>query len=264
MRKAVTRATGRLLNRALRPLGLELVRYHPLARRVRSRGTLAEALAQAVRLGCRPRTVVDVGVADGTPELYASFPRARHLLVEPLPEFEGALRGICGRYEAEYVLAAAGAVPGTATLMVGGDLRVTSLLEHDAASRRPVPVVTLDALCRERPGPFVVKVDVQGAELAVMAGAAEVLRQSELVVLETSLFRFYEGAPDLHAVVDFMKRRGFVVYDVVGARWRPLDGALAQVDLVFAREDGVLRRSHAYVSPAQGAELVRFLDRRHA
>jgi len=204
------------------------------------------------------------GSADGTPELYTAFPRAHHLLVEPLREFEPVLKRLSREHDAEYVLAAAGAAPGTATLKVGRDLAVTSLLEHPDASRRTVPMVTVDALCRDRLGPYVIKVDVQGAELEVMKGASEVLRRTELVVLETSLFEFYPGAPDVHAVVDFMKARGFVVYDIAGGRCRPVDGALAQVDLVFAREDGALRSSHAYVSPAQEAELQRFLARQRA
>jgi FkbM family methyltransferase len=260
----VRHAAGRLVNRLLHPWGLELVRYHPLRSTPLPRATLGEALAQASRLGCRPRTVVDVGVADGTPELYAAFPQAHHVVVEPLREFEPTLQRICREYDAEYVLAAAGAAPGTATLNVGHDRHVSSLLEHQAAFQRTVPVVTLDEVCSERPGPYVLKVDVQGAELEVIAGAEQFLRQAELVVLETSLFQFYAGGPDLHGVVDAMKRRGFVVYDIVGARCRPLDGALAQVDLVFAPERGALRAVDAYVSPEQERELNRFFARKRA
>lgn len=264
MWSALRRSAGRGLNAALRPLGLELHRYHPLGRAALPRTTLGEALGQAARLGCRPRTVVDVGVADGTPELYATFPEASHLLVEPLREFEPVLQALCRTYRAEYVLAAAGAAPGTAALTVGDDLQVTSLMERGGSACRTVPLVTLDGLCRDRPAPFVVKVDVQGAELEVMRGAVSVLARTELVVLEASLFRFYEGGPDFHALVDFMKQRGFVVYDIAGARCRPLDHALAQVDLLFAPEDGALRRSHAYVSAEQERELRRFLSRKRA
>jgi hypothetical protein len=43
-----------------------------------------------------------------------------------------------------------------------------------------------------------------------------------------------------------MKDRGFVAYDLFGAHTRPLDGALAQVDIVFVKERGRFRQSHVY------------------
>jgi hypothetical protein len=57
-------------------------------------------------LGLAPRTVIDVGTADGTYSLHQSFPRARHLLIEPLVEFEPYLQQIAHTYDADYVLAA--------------------------------------------------------------------------------------------------------------------------------------------------------------
>ena len=67
-----------------------------------------------------------------------------------------------------------------------------------------------------------------------------------MVILEVSLFQFVEGGPELHNVVAFMKAKGFVAYDMFGGHTRPLDGALAQVDIVFVKERGVFRTSHVY------------------
>ena len=50
------------------------------------RRTAEEVLAHVAATGLRPGTIVDVGVAYGTPELYAAFPDARLLLVETLRE----------------------------------------------------------------------------------------------------------------------------------------------------------------------------------
>jgi hypothetical protein len=46
-----------------------------------------------------------------------------------------------------------------------------------------------------------------------------------------------------------MKDRGFVVYDICGFVQRPLDGALAQVDLAFVKENGHFRKCHDYAAP---------------
>jgi FkbM family methyltransferase len=248
------RAVKRLLARS----GVEV-------RRTRSPGprrTLAEVLAHAVARGFAPATVIDVGVAHGTPDLYAAFPDARLLLVEPLAEYRAVLDDLRARRGAEVALAAAGPAAGTATLTVHRALACSSLVgeragDDAATAQREVPVVRLDALCRERalPGPYAIKVDVEGAELDVLGGATGILDEAELVLLETSLFRFNGANPQLADVACAMRDLGFAVYDVYGGHLRPLDGALAQLDVAFVREDGPFRRSHAYATPAQADAL---------
>ena len=230
---------------------------------VRRRGgvrrTPAEVLAHARRLGLRPAAVFDVGVGWGTPELYEAFPQARHILVEPLVEYEPAIQQILDRYDADWVRAAAGAEAGGGSIAVHRTLQMSSMLGgwkgHDSADSAPreVPVVTLDSVREERglEGPFVVKVDVEGGELAVLDGAAAVLAESELVLLEVSLFRFLPEAPDFYDVIAYMKARGFVVYDLYGGHLRPLDGALAKTDVAFVKESGCFRRDESLSTPEQ-------------
>lgn len=215
---------------------------------------------QLVRgLGFEPATVIDVGVASGTPELYDAFPQAYFLLVEPLPDFELNLQSILGRLEGSYVLAAAGGSPGEAVLNVHhGHLDGSSLYKESMGAvadgaEISVPVVRLDDVVRQKQlkGPFLIKVDVQGAELEVLAGASETMRQAELITLEVSLFEFMKGAPVLHDVVAFMKDRGFVTYDILPSWTRPLDKALGQMDIVFVKEGGMFRQSHDYATVEQ-------------
>jgi FkbM family methyltransferase len=199
------------------------------------------------------------GVAAGTPGLYDVWPTARLLLVEPLAEWEGVMREIAaGR--GSFVVAAAGAASGEAELHVHRVLALSSLVGDPDPGRttpRVVDVVSIDAVAGDMPGPLVVKVDVQGGELDVLRGAAETLQRTELVLLETSLVELIPGQSLLHEVVAFMATRGFVVYDVFGGHLRPLDGALAQLDLAFARVDGVLRRDRRYATAEQAEALFR-------
>jgi hypothetical protein len=120
-------------------------------------------------------------------------------------------------------------------------------------------VITLDDLVAEHgtAGPYVLKVDVEGAELEVLEGAAGVLRESELVLLEVSLFQLVPGAPQLHDVVAWMHEHGFVVGALYNGHNRPLDGQLAQIDIAFVQEGGGFRREHAYATPAQADALYR-------
>jgi len=234
------------------------------------RASMQGALRQLSSLGFVPRTVIDVGVAYQTAELYAEFPKADILLIEPLTEFEPFLRKICETYKAQYVLAAAGEASGAATLNVHADRFGSSLFKEvegaavDGAPRQ-VPVITIDQVCAQKKlsGPYLVKVDVQGAELQVLAGAQRTLQQTEAVVLEVTLFGTIVGAPQLFDIVGKMKESGFVVYDIYGFNYRPLDHALAQTDMVFVREQGRFRESHAFATPEQRREQLVGAEQMH-
>ena len=200
--------------------GIELRRRGAGVRR-----TAEEVLEHAARLGFRPGTVVDVGVAYGTPELYAAFPGSRHVLIEPLAEYEEALGILARRHGADVVLAAAGPEPGTTTINVHRAPALSSTLGEwrgggDGGSAREVPVVRVDDVVAERrlPAPYLLKVDVEGGELRVLDGAPRVLAESELVLLEVSLFELVPGAPLLHDVVAYMRERDFVAYELFGGR----------------------------------------------
>lgn len=248
--------------------GLE-IRKKPLAAPAEPlpRASMAGALRQLSALGFHPRTVIDVGVATKTEELYQAFQDADILLVEPLVEFEPFLRDICRSYKAQYVLAAAGETPGSAVINVHPDKFGSSLLKEIEGPRvdgvpREIPVVTIDQLCASRnlAGPYLMKVDVQGAELQVLAGATRTLQHTEVVILEVTLFGSLIGGPQLADVVARMKQYGFAVYDIFGFNYRPLDNALSQVDMVFVQEGGRFRESHAFATPEQRAAQIRNLE----
>jgi len=95
----------------------------------RCRTTLGEVIDHIIAVGFRPQTVIDVGAAYGTFELYR-FPNAKYLLIEPLREFEPALKKICRKYNAEFVLAAASDQSGIIEINVHDDLTGSSLFKE--------------------------------------------------------------------------------------------------------------------------------------
>jgi hypothetical protein len=52
--------------------------------------------------------------------------------------------------------------------------------------------------------------------------------------------------PIFHEVIAFMAERGYFAYDFPGFLRRPYDGALGQVDICFAKHDGVLRTTNRW------------------
>lgn len=228
-----------------------------------NRRTMQAFLSFISKTGFQPKNIIDVGVAYGTPELYENFPHAHYLLIEPLREWLPALKNICSRYDAEYVLAAAGPQLGKAIISVHGNPSGSSLLkvrenDDEDGIPREIPVVTIDALCEERKltGPFLIKVDTQGFELSVLAGASKVLQETELVILEVQLWVFWSNSPLLHDVIDYMHENGFVVYDMFDLSNRPLDNALGFLNMAFVKERGYFRKTDHFASQEQKKRIA--------
>jgi FkbM family methyltransferase len=194
--------------------------------------------------GLAPATVIDVGVARGTPNLYRAFPDAHLVLIEPLAEFEEDLRRIATRRGGEYVLAAVGAEPGSATIHVdphtlyGSSLLVNSWAAPGAPApeKREIEVTTLDRLRDERawPGPFGLKIDVEGYELQVIGGAVALLRETQFVIAEVSVAQQYAGSAPFAEFVAAMSAHGFGLNDVLDGRRRGA-GGVDFLDLMFLR-----------------------------
>ena len=109
----------------------------------------------------------------------------------------------------------------------------------------------------------VIKIDVQGAELDVLRGAAKILEDTEYIILEVSLFQSMIDVPQLFAVLNFMKGKGFVAYDIISFSYRPIDQALSQVDMAFVKEDGMFQKEQRYCTPEQRKEQNRRFKERH-
>ena len=207
--------------------------------------------------GFYPSVIIDVGVADGTPELTNAFENAYFIWIEPLIEFEDILKKLSQKYTGEYHLCAAGKESGKMILNVHEDLAGSSLFNEidgktaDGATRE-ISIIKLDSIVgTEMKKNILIKIDAQGAELEVLEGSKDILLYTEVVVLEVSMFKFQYDAPDFYQVIVYMKEKGFVVYDLFPGHNRPLDNALAQVDLVFVKENGQFRTSHNWATNEQ-------------
>jgi FkbM family methyltransferase len=226
--------------------------------------------------GARPQTIIDVGAAlgDWSREAARVFPDARFVLVEPVREFDPALDAAAAAIgRATVVRAAAGRVVGEGTLHVHPDLVGSSLFreregEHVDGEPRNVPMTTVDTLVEqhELEPPFLLKVDVQGAEAAVLEGATTAFEDMVGVICEVSFFDFFVGGVPFDALVAGMRARDFCVYDISNLARRPLDGALGQADVAFVPVNSPLRSEHVYALPrqraAQTAEFARAVQRR--
>lgn len=185
------------------------------------------------RSGIRPRTVVNVGVGRGTPQLYEAFPEAFQVLIEPLKEHEPRLRRILRRYKGEYFLTAVGSSNRKATLsaeptknqMSSFHERTATTSTGDPTEKREVSVITLDTLAERhnlRP-PYGLKIDTEGRELEVIKGATDFLRKTQFVVAGVSHEPLGYRSYSFPEFTETMTRNGFFLWDIVHAHERYVD-----------------------------------------
>ena len=191
------------------------------------------------KLEFRPLTIVDVGVADGTPQLYEAFPDAFYVLIEPLKEYEPHLQRILLECEGQYFLAAAGARDERAIINVEPNRpwkssfyeRTDLTSTGDLVEKREVPVTTLDTLMKKHSfqSPFGLKIDAEGFEYEVIEGAPNFLRETEFVIAEVSVAKRFEKSHSFSDFTELMNRNGFFLWDILNVEGK------RYVDAVFRR-----------------------------
>lgn len=227
-----------------------------LARRPQRRVLLRHGVAPSIEhddllSGRKFRSVVDVGANVGQFAIWAAdvLRADRIVCVEPLPKTVERLRHVVPRLrpcEVEIVVAALGSTPSRQLLHVTAAADSSSLLSVAAAARvRPAlqetETVEVDVLVGDDalPGPFekplLVKLDVQGAELDVLAGMPKLLAVADAVLVEVSFAPLYDGQADPSAVVAHLLSAGFTLTGVARVPGSPSPWALHQADLLFER-----------------------------
>lgn len=201
----------------------------------------------------RIRLVIDVGANVGQygEELFRAGYDGEIHSIEPQPDAHARLRDCAQRWKRWTVLdaMAAGNSEGQVDMMVAGNSVSSSVLpmldRHVQAAPSSAPVgrvtvrqTTLDTLYAERletAPPTLLKIDVQGYEPQVLAGATRCLAKVQLVQLELSLQPLYAGQQLWLELVETMEQHGFQTWLVHPAFCDPRTGQVLQVDGLFAR-----------------------------
>lgn len=208
-------------------------------------------VASLVKEKLAPKTVIDIGVADGTPWLYEAFPNAKYHLVDPTRESLPHMQRWAGRLDAEIHNIGLGDTPGKFEIairpLIGGSSLFAEVGEAEFTATYKVQIERFDQIFGSLQRPVLCKIDVQGAELMVLRGMGERLFEIDVLIVETSLIATLQGdAPEFAAIQSIMSDKRYVLQDIVGMTRRPLDGALAQIDAVFVPESSPLRRDRRW------------------
>jgi len=209
------------------------------------------ALRRITRRGLEVGTVIDIGASNGqwSESVRPFFPDAQYLLIEAQTVHEPELQQHVARHgRAHYVLKAAGASAGTIYFDAAEAFAGQALTENSRAGLIEVPVTTIDAEVTRLalPGPYLIKFDVHGFELAILEGAERTLAGAALIVMECYNFEIAPQSLLFHDMCRWFHDRGFRVADISEPLWRPADRMLWQMDIFFVRADRPEFRQKSY------------------
>lgn len=216
-------------------------------------------LGRAKERGLRIRHAVDGGahVGDWARMVTQLYPDVRVILVEPRTEVHSQLNNFIRDFpNCTVATVLLGSHEGFAEFHVSST-QSSVLPDHTGASfgfLEKRQVATIDSLVREAgwSGVDLLKLDIQGYELEALAGAQKTLSACQAVILEVSFVRFQQGMPLANDVFEFMRSAGFVIYDILALTHRPLDGRLAQADIMFLRNDHPLLEDNRWSAQGTG------------
>lgn len=183
------------------------------------------------------RTIYDIGARHGewSAGIKASFPEADFILFEANEKCRPQLTASGFRF----VISALSAQSGTARFYdnnsSGDSLFKEATRHYENVEPRIVTTRTLDEVVASHKlaYPDLIKLDTQGAELDILAGGATCLSHAKAVYMECPIIDYNEGAPNIGAYLDAMKRADFVPFDVCEVH-RAAD-VLMQIDILFIR-----------------------------
>lgn len=198
-------------------------------------------------LGLQIETLIDVGVDEGTPELYAAFPKAKVVLVDPLFEALEKTRSKFPSISFFPFPVAAGARDGggvTIAIPRSGRGRSSQMGWLDSAKEivetRDVPVRRIDRLvesvARSVQPPFGIKVDVEGAELGVIRGCEGIMQETSFILVEANVKGFYQNQAKISQITNILGGHGFELFDILNPSGRPP----SFFDLLFLPQDSKL------------------------
>jgi FkbM family methyltransferase len=200
--------------------------------------------------GFEPRVFFEIGSSNSgwSYQMATLFPTARFHLFEPLVDQkdfyrENTARIVQLRPDFRIHKIAVGDVDGTTKLGVdaSGYSASTLVTEIDETFTElvEVPIRRLDTFVFEQdlPRPEVLKIDVQGGELAVLIGAGSLLDKVQLIQAEVWLTRgYWKQTPLLHEISEYLSGKGFLLVAFGGSYYSNLHELYA-TDAFFARID---------------------------
>jgi FkbM family methyltransferase len=195
-----------------------------------------DSFRKLVSLGVQIDSVVDVGVMYGTSKLIQAFPNAHHYLIESVSDFYPEITKNYSQVRHTIVPFGASSENGLRNIAIERDSHSNIVYSHimghsiSNVESRTIQMMTLDSIANiyDIQGRILVKIDVDGDELEVLAGGLTLLSKTLFLILEVTTATFFER-------VEFMDKIGYQLFDVVDICY--YKELLHQMDLIFVEKN---------------------------
>jgi FkbM family methyltransferase len=188
-----------------------------------------------------PRHIIDVGANKGswTRRAIPFFPNACYTLVEPQDHLKAHIQDLVeGGFKITWINAGVSDASGTLPFNISyrdDSSSFVSLPGNDEAPQISVPVKTLDEIV-SAPNvcPDMVKIDAEGFDLKVLAGATDLFGKTDIFFVEVMIYAgSYENS--IAKVIQRMDGAGYKVVDITDITRSPRYGVLWFCELAFLR-----------------------------
>lgn len=213
---------------------------------------ISESLAMIARQGYSPTRIIDAGANVGSFTMMARghFPQAKIDMIEPQPACAGALREVCrldGVGYHPFALVAPEAAGSTVGFIVSPDGVTTGARlanKGNSAGETTVDVEarTIDDLLSgvvRNDENLLLKMDLEGHELAALLGATRALAMVDVIIAESAFYGDTASNTPL-GLASYLQPFGFKLYDVLSISGRARDNRARQCDLMFVKAGTLL------------------------
>lgn len=196
--------------------------------------------------GFNPKHIVDIGAHKGswTRRAIDFFPDAQYTLVEPQDHLKAHVQDLFDRgYKITWINAGVADKPGLLPFNISyrDDSSTFVSVSGDGGQQVSVPVKTLNEIvsARNAPSPEMVKIDAEGFDLKVLAGASDLFGKTDIFFVEVVVCAgLYENT--LARVVQRMDAAGYRVVDITDINRSTKYGVLWLCELAFLRNESKL------------------------
>jgi FkbM family methyltransferase len=200
------------------------------------------------RYGFAPEHIIDVGANRGTWTRRAVqfFPTAQYTLIEPQDQLKTYIQDLFELgVKIDWINAGVSDVSGTLPLTIAyrdDSCTFLSLPEDSNAQKILVPVKTLNEIVASADGPFpqMVKIDAEGLDLKVLAGASDLLGKTEIFFVEVVIWANHPYQNTIPKVIPVMEQAGYHVVDITDINRSSKSGVLWLCELAFLRNGSSL------------------------
>jgi FkbM family methyltransferase len=193
-----------------------------------------------------PKTVIDVGVGYGTPELYNAYPNAKFILIEPLKQFKPFINKIKKELNCKVYYKAVGSVEEKKSIKIDeNNLQKSSFASRteitktgNRLKKSDIETTTINKILDENTEietPILLKIDTEGHELEILKGSDKYLNQIDTIISEVSVAQRFENSYNFEDIILFLYNKGFQVFDFPNIKYLKNMPGTQYVDIIFKR-----------------------------